>query len=1799
MKKKAFLTSVSIIMTVVMFTLSIPLALWKGSLDKVKELVKKTEVYVQENVTSLTEEKEDPYIVEEITSKRGEKTKEYLLSDGSFMVQQFAEKVHYNDNGEYKEVDNSVIEKTIDDNIVYQNKANSLKINVNKKFKNNKTVAELSEDGYVIKFSFIGEGIREVESEVSEGLNEIRQEKNYRGKKNKQPDRYEFNKSKIKYANIKDSVDIEYEINSNGLKENIIINKKLTEYVFKFKIQVENLWLELQNDGEINAYKEDGEIKFQIPAPFMVDKNGLFNNDVFYQLINLNDGYELIVTADKEWINNTAELPVTIDPIIQNYEQNNRTFITVYKDGTTSTAGDYGYVGQPGGTNTANTYVNFNIVPRESIYTLVSGSVTYYHTTAGINIFRGTNLKYSANVVEPMDIEDITFTNMPTVTEFLRTCGADTNVAVTNQEYTEEFDIKCIKDGRVMFGFLKADGCSNYMNAKLHMTGDHAPSILLTYKLITGVDEDYSIEEISLGDATANVNIATGNLNLNVPLASVNTMGAIGLSSSLIYNSNYNDIINELGYLNVFGNNFKLNLQQYVKYVDGEYYYYDADGSLTIFYENALYGVFLPKDKNLLLEAIGANVEITDPQNNILVFNSGRLVEVTGASEYLLGSIKIEYAVVSGVYSNKVQSIGYYQYNKSIPDYLITFEYGNDDYVDIVKTWKCNSSTNDRTQLAQYSLEYDAYNNLISIKNDNENAYAYKFSYESVTGNPLTAVFSRNYEGMGFVYSSDDYSQVTLAQQRQGVADTASHLLSESTEFDYSNYPLNKVKYYSDNKNTMTKYVRYNELNNVHSEWIIDQKGQINVSSSMPWKRLEATNELTDYTKESYAYEINKNTSIVADTSISANGTLTGTIDSSSGISNSEYYKYALVFSARSLSDLNLTVTIGNISKSFKIDGGNQAFLTVPCGYISSGSFTISNNGSTYSVTISNVSYVTVDYVHALRQFGNSAPYSVTEKEQYSRIGEVTKITYNNQQQEEIVITESKYDTVPETKTSEFLGVSEQTKYQVQDTVEKDGEIIESTLNVTSANGVPLTTISTKGSVSTTTNYTYSDDGMTVTETDERGNAKTTYYGISSGDIRVVKTKQDNRIEEYTYNYFGDVSSVKVYNENYPNNYVLQSTSTYTNGLLSGVSLGSIDYGFGYDSYGKVNGIYNEQNPVITYTYDGADISSKTYANGNVVNYSEDSTQVTYKDSASATTGIDVYNYNKDSKNRLTSTSYVEDGVTKLTYDYGNLDDKDKTYLNITGVSSSMSMVDVYDERDLLTNSAYTFTEGTSTSNIYANYSYDGYGRITQNALGKYKTTYFYDDSDRIQSVSAYKNTALVNLQSYHYKTFTSEETGLNYNSSSRIVSKITNSLSTLQDSLATYNTKGYVTSTTSNGVLSSYQYDELTGRLLSETTNGVTTNFSYDTNNNLTSKTVNGVQTTFNVSANQQLTSITDSNGTKYIEYDAVGNPVKYKVSSLSEESNLTWTQGNKLAGGTINGITFAYEYDANGVRSKAIVNGIEVEYYLDGSRLIAEKRNGNVMIFYYDATGIAGVMYNGIMLYYVKNVLGDVINVIESDGTIVASYNYDAWGNVVGQTGSFADINPFRYRGYYYDSYTGWYYLQTRYYDPSTCRFLSADNPELLGSLSSVPGQLNIYSYCNNNPVMYVDHNGKLAFLLSAIFIGVISLLSGVIMGVKSYNEGNSAGKIVLDFISGFAGGAIVSGVLLTLGGMFACLLASSLSASVMGAFKIVTATGALGFNLGSFIAGVLNTKNKSNFIELPLPIEPPIYNTPITGF
>ena len=212
----------------------------------------------------------------------------------------------------------------------------------------------------------------------------------------------------------------------------------------------------------------------------------------------------------------------------------------------------------------------------------------------------------------------------------------------------------------------------------------------------------------------------------------------------------------------------------------------------------------------------------------------------------------------------------------------------------------------------------------------------------------------------------------------------------------------------------------------------------------------------------------------------------------------------------------------------------------------------------------------------------------------------------------------------------------------------------------------------------------------------------------------------------------------------------------------------------------------------------------------------------------------------------------------------------------------------------------------------------------------------------------------------------------------------------------------------------------------------------------------------------------LTDFNGTP-ITYDEIGNPLTMGSRELS------W-RGRQLTQVADGENEISYAYNGDGQRVSKTVNGTTTEYFYNGELLAGQKTGDSILVFMYDNNGdIFGFIDGGTEYYYVKNAQNDVTAIASADGTIIANYYYDSWGQITEVTGNteIAEINPIRYRSYYYDSETEWYFLNSRYYSPELCRFISSDNLVI-----TVGGEIkgyNLFLYCFNNPINLSDSSGN----------------------------------------------------------------------------------------------------------------------------
>ena len=370
------------------------------------------------------------------------------------------------------------------------------------------------------------------------------------------------------------------------------------------------------------------------------------------------------------------------------------------------------------------------------------------------------------------------------------------------------------------------------------------------------------------------------------------------------------------------------------------------------------------------------------------------------------------------------------------------------------------------------------------------------------------------------------------------------------------------------------------------------------------------------------------------------------------------------------------------------------------------------------------------------------------------------------------------------------------------------------------------------------------------------------------------------------------------------------------------------------------------------------------------------------------------------------------------------------------------------------------------------------------------------------------------------------------------------------------------------NNIVAKYEYDEL-DRITTETNEkGQKTEYGYDNNGNILYKKSQGSTIPY-VYAGDRLLSY---NNEKCV-YDSLGNPTTYRGKPA------TWSHLRNLAsyGG------FNFSYDAGGLRTlkrQSTSTNTSTSYTWSNGKLLRENRRGPITAtidYIYSSDGIIGFYHNTTPYYYIKNLQGDVTAVVNQSGAIQARYTYDAFGNhtVLNPNNTpntkhdfIGNVNPIRYRSYYFDTETGFYYLKSRYYDPQVGRFINADGIDEAHDAKGIVNGLNLYSYCNNNPVMHRDDDGDSwwKWLVGAVVVAVAAVAVVVTGGAAAGLVGAIAAGALKGAVAGAISGAVVGGLM---GGV-----SSAISG---GSFWSGLASGAAdGFMMGAITGAILGGIN-----------------------
>ena len=400
---------------------------------------------------------------------------------------------------------------------------------------------------------------------------------------------------------------------------------------------------------------------------------------------------------------------------------------------------------------------------------------------------------------------------------------------------------------------------------------------------------------------------------------------------------------------------------------------------------------------------------------------------------------------------------------------------------------------------------------------------------------------------------------------------------------------------------------------------------------------------------------------------------------------------------------------------------------------------------------------------------------------------------------------------------------------------------------------------------------------------------------------------------------------------------------------------------------------------------------------------------------------------------------------------------------------------------------------------------------------GTTQLEYTYDDFGRLTE----RKLSPINKS----QTFTYKQGGYSANSTSALVETVTVNGVVYE---YVYDGDGNIYLIYGNGCEEArYYYDEFNQLIQYASPSGQMFDYAYSNGNITSVKSKGQTVKTFSYTDQNWPDKLTAVNGCQ-IYYDAIGNPTAYYDNKL-----MAWDNGRQLVGILDTDIEYKYSYDANGLRTHKDVDGTTTQFiYADGV-LLGQKTGNNTLLFLYDESGGKfGFIYNGVYYYYDINLQGDVVGIYNSNGVKVVTYEYDPWGVITDITDTsginIGTINPIRYRGYYYDNETGFYYLQSRYYDPNICRFINAD-----GYVSTGQGVLgyNMFAYCNNNPVNYLDIDGEFPWHI---------LIGGVIYGGSNFVTASAfaivdiinkeplhkiIGKVAVSTVIGVAEGSLVA--------------------------------------------------------------------------
>lgn len=602
----------------------------------------------------------------------------------------------------------------------------------------------------------------------------------------------------------------------------------------------------------------------------------------------------------------------------------------------------------------------------------------------------------------------------------------------------------------------------------------------------------------------------------------------------------------------------------------------------------------------------------------------------------------------------------------------------------------------------------------------------------------------------------------------------------------------------------------------------------------------------------------------------------------------------------------------------------------------------------------------------------------------------------------------------------------------------------------------------------------------TVNEYDKNGNVIKVIQNIDDGKKSITRNQYNTMglLEKVTLS-DGTLNGGKNITKYFYNNAGIQ-TKMYT-GMSSESDTSYLTTNYEYDSWLRpVRTIDSTGYNSGTITYDlNGNVLTSTDANGNVTTNTYDAlnrvlTANTVNPNDSSKNVSKSYQYDKMGRTVRTtvndkSTTYLYDDLGRVYQEEGYNSFKGYKYAGISQYPiyecSGIFHKIIYYEKNYEYDDEMRVSSVQENENDIVSYTYDANGNKKSETLGNgVISAYTYNKANRITKIENKKGNSNISVYEYSYYLDGS-------------------------DACKTRNENGIIETT-------SYEYDGLK-RLTEESVkvgNKTSDTYSYEyddygnrskmtatgSENYVTEYSYNNAQGKYTALLQKETKTVEDDNALKLqnnvkqtvYTYDANGNQLT-KTADGKTETN-TYDGLNQLIGFTDGETTASYTYGISGLRDSKTVNSVTTTHIWSGSQIVVDYTAHYTSTVYIRGTSLAAAFdwdegSKGDNRFYIQNAHGDVVNLTNTDGEVTKKYTYDAFG--VEKNIDDSDTNAFRYCGEYYDKETATVYLRARYYNPTTGRFISRDS--YLGRRSD-PLSLNLYTYCRNNPLRYIDPSG-----------------------------------------------------------------------------------------------------------------------------